>query len=72
MNINQNSLSRTFTAGNTPSFTTTSHSYISLKVFIHQIPAVVLPESGNGTGVGFPQQAETETTVNMHPDVFLR
>lgn len=52
---------------NTPSITT-----VSLKVFIHQILAVVVPENGNSTGAGFPQQAETETTVNVHPDVLLQ
>lgn len=48
-----------------------SNFYVSSKVFIHQILAVVLPQSGNGTGAGFPQQAKTEAAVNMHPDLFL-
>lgn len=45
---------------------------MSLKGCTHQILAVVLPESGNRTGAGFPQQAEAEAAVNMHPDLFLR
>lgn len=62
----------TFTVCNASSITTASNFCVSLKVFIHQILAVVLPQSGDGTGAGFPQQAETEAAVNMHPDLFLR
>lgn len=47
-------------------------SVFSLKVATHQIPAVVLPQSGNDAGAGFPQQAEAEAAVNMHPDLFFR
>lgn len=45
---------------------------MSLEGCTHQILAVVLPESGNSTGAGFPQQAEAEAAVNMHPDLLLR
>ena len=46
-------------------------SLFPLKVCTHQIPAVVLPEGGDGTGAGLPQQTETETAVGMHPDLLL-
>lgn len=36
-----------------------------------QILAVVVPEGGDSTGARFPQQTETETAVDMHPDLLL-
>lgn len=46
-------------------------SLFTLKVCIHQILAVVVPEGGDDTGARFPQQTETETAVDMHPDLLL-
>lgn len=46
-------------------------SLFPLKVCNHQILAVVVPEGGDGTGARFPQQTETETAVDMHPDLLL-
>lgn len=61
-----------FTGCEVSSITKASRFCVSLKVFTHQIPAVVLPQSGNDAGAGFPQQAEAEAAVNMHPDLFFR
>lgn len=42
-----------------------------LKVCTHQIPAVVVPERGDSAGAWFPQQAESEAAVDVHPDLLL-
>ena len=46
-------------------------SLFPLKVCSHQILAVVVPEGGDSAGARLPQQTETETAVDMHPDLLL-
>lgn len=46
-------------------------SVIHRSVRPHQIPAVVVPEGGDSAGARVPQQTDTETAVDMHPDLLL-
>lgn len=46
-------------------------SLFSVKVYFHQVLAVVFPKGGHSVGARFPQQTETETAVDMHPDLLL-